>query len=153
MFYPASRGVRRTSCDKMKLLKPNALFSALKIHTFPFSIYQSFEYGCEDKWCREWHHLMDGRSDVASIVAALSRSRSRSSGCTKPLSSMPALSLGWTANVAGMAIAHGAPLGKENVLQMKKAYGWDPDTRFHIPDKVKRFYADIPSRGEKHVEK
>ena len=94
--------------------------------------------------------VMDGRSDVASIVAALSMSRSP--GRTKPLFVNVRTVIGVDSNVAGMAIAHGAPLGKENVLQMKKAYGWDPDVQFHIPEQVKQFYADIPSRGEKHVE-
>lgn len=60
--------------------------------------------------------------------------------------------IGVDSKVAGIAIAHGAPLGKDNVVEMKKAYGWDPETHFYIPEKVKKFYADIPSRGEKHVE-
>ena len=94
--------------------------------------------------------VMDGRSDVASIVAALSISRSP--GRTKPLFINVRTVIGVDSNVAGMAIAHGAPLGKDNVAQMKKAYGWNPELSFHIPDKVKEFYADIPSRGEKHVE-
>lgn len=94
--------------------------------------------------------VMDGRSDVASIVAALSMSRSP--GRTKPLFINVRTVIGVDSNVAGMAIAHGAPLGKDNVVEMKKAYGWDPETHFYIPEKVKTFYADIPSRGEKHVE-
>ena len=94
--------------------------------------------------------VMDGRSDVASIVAALSMSRSP--GRTKPLFINVRTVIGVDSNVAGMAVAHGAPLGKDNVIQMKKAYGWDTERQFYIPDSVKNFYADIASRGEKHVQ-
>ncbi|MBK8726481.1 MAG: transketolase [Holophagaceae bacterium] len=32
--------------------------------------------------------------------------------------------------------AHGAPLGKEEVAATKKILGWDPESRFHIPEEA-----------------
>ena len=54
--------------------------------------------------------------------------------------------------VADKAVSHGAPLGVENVAEMKKAYGWDPEKHFVIPDSVREFYAELPKRGEKYVQ-
>jgi transketolase len=34
------------------------------------------------------------------------------------------------------AKAHGAPLGEEEVRATKEALGWDPDTKFYVPDEV-----------------
>lgn len=35
---------------------------------------------------------------------------------------------------------------------MKRAAGFDPEIRFVIPDDVRRFFADLPARGEKIVD-
>ena len=34
------------------------------------------------------------------------------------------------------AEAHGSPLGEEEVKLTKKAYGWDPEKQFYIPEKA-----------------
>jgi transketolase len=34
------------------------------------------------------------------------------------------------------AKSHGAPLGEEEVRATKEALGWDPDTKFYVPDEV-----------------
>lgn len=91
----------------------------------------------------------DGVNDVAGILAALESGRDPAR--TKPLFINVRSIIGVGSAVAGKAVSHGVPLGKENVAAMKKAYGWDPEKVFHIPDAVKKFYADLPARGERHV--
>ncbi|KAJ4349577.1 uncharacterized protein N0V89_008193 [Didymosphaeria variabile] len=93
--------------------------------------------------------VMDGVNDVEGIVAALEKGRDPNR--TKPLFINVRSIIGVGSAVAGEAVSHGAPLGKDNVAAMKKVYGWDTKKVFHIPDKVKKFYEDIPARGEKHV--
>ncbi|OAG00192.1 uncharacterized protein CC84DRAFT_1156274 [Paraphaeosphaeria sporulosa] len=93
--------------------------------------------------------VVDGVNDVEGIVAALEKGRDPKR--TKPLFINVRSIIGVGSAVAGQAVSHGAPLGKDNVAAMKKAYGWDTEKVFHIPDKVKKFYEDIPARGEKYV--
>lgn len=93
--------------------------------------------------------VMDGVNDVEAIVAALEKGRDPNR--IKPLFINIRTIIGVGSAVAGKAVAHGVPLGKDNVCDMKKAYGWDPEQKFIIPGKVKDFYSEIPSRGEKFV--
>ncbi|KAJ4319705.1 hypothetical protein N0V94_003764 [Neodidymelliopsis sp. IMI 364377] len=92
----------------------------------------------------------DGNNDVAAIVAALEKGRQKDR--QKPLFINVRTIIGMGSAVAGQAVSHGAPLGADNVAAMKKAWGWDPEKKFHIPEAVKKFYADIPQRGDQHVQ-
>lgn len=91
----------------------------------------------------------DGINDVDSIVAAMEKGRDPTR--TKPLFINVRSIIGVGSAKAGQAISHGAPLGTDNVAEMKKAYGWDTSKKYHIPEKVKEFYAEIPARGDKWV--
>jgi dihydroxyacetone synthase len=90
-----------------------------------------------------------GVNDVASIVSALEKGRDPRR--TKPLFINIRTIVGVGSAVAGQAVAHGVSLGTKNVKDMKKAYGWDVDKKFYIPEKVKAFYKDLPSRGDGFV--
>ena len=94
--------------------------------------------------------VKDGNNDVAAIVAAMEKGREKTR--QKPLFINVRTIIGMGSAVAGKAVSHGAPLGADNVATMKKAWGWDPEKTFHIPDRVKEFYADIPQRGDRHVQ-
>lgn len=95
--------------------------------------------------------IEDGNNDVAAIVAAMEKGREKNR--RKPLFINVRTIIGMGSAVAGKAVSHGVPLGVENVAAMKKAWGWDPEKTFYIPDAVKKFYADIPQRGDQHVQK
>lgn len=60
--------------------------------------------------------------------------------------------IGVGSDVAGKAAAHGAPFKTDDVKAMKKMYGFDPDQRLVVGEEVRRFYADLPERGEKWVQ-
>lgn len=92
----------------------------------------------------------DGVNDVAAVVAAMEKGRDP--GRTKPLFINVRTIIGVGSAVAGQAVAHGVPLGADNVKAMKKAYGWDESKTFHIPDTAKKFYEDLPARGDRIVQ-
>lgn len=93
-------------------------------------------------------NIEDGVNDVEAIVAALAKSKDPSR--RKPLFINVRTVIGVGSAVAGKAVSHGAPLGTDNIKTMKKAWGWDPEKHFVIPDKVKKFYAELPVRGDKY---
>jgi transketolase len=51
-------------------------------------------------------------------------------------------------NKQGTAAAHGAPLGEDEVRAAKHALGWDPGTRFVVPEAVRGAFAAARQRGE-----
>ncbi|KAF2009724.1 dihydroxyacetone synthase [Aaosphaeria arxii CBS 175.79] len=95
-------------------------------------------------------NIHDGVNDVEAIVAALEQGRAPERD--RPLFINIRTIIGVGSAVAGQAVAHGVPLGEDNVKAMKKAYGWNEEEKFIIPGKVKDFYADLPQRGEKLVQ-
>jgi transketolase len=44
---------------------------------------------------------------------------------------------------------HGSPLGPEEAKLTKLAYGWDPETEFHVPQEVRDHFAGVKARGER----
>ncbi|WP_099363817.1 transketolase [Fredinandcohnia onubensis] len=49
--------------------------------------------------------------------------------------------------VAGSNKAHGAPLGLEEAKATKRAYGWDYEEDFFVPENVKAHFKDLKSKG------
>lgn len=50
-------------------------------------------------------------------------------------------------NKSGKNASHGAPLGEDEVTATKKAYGWDYEEKFFIPDEVKENFASVKEKG------
>lgn len=50
-------------------------------------------------------------------------------------------------NKGGKNASHGAPLGEDEVTATKKAYGWDYEEKFFIPDEVKENFASVKEKG------
>ncbi|OXU15814.1 transketolase [Sedimentisphaera salicampi] len=49
----------------------------------------------------------------------------------------------------GTSKSHGAPLGDDEITQMKSNHGWDPDKHFHVPEEVKEYMHGCIEKGEK----
>ncbi|KUI71450.1 Dihydroxyacetone synthase [Cytospora mali] len=90
----------------------------------------------------------DGCYDVDSIVRSLQQARNSKD---KPTFINIKTTIGLGSAVAGKAAAHGAPFGADDVKNMKKANGLDPEQHFVISDEVRAFFADLPQRGEAFV--
>ncbi|PYH49663.1 uncharacterized protein BP01DRAFT_370329 [Aspergillus saccharolyticus JOP 1030-1] len=56
--------------------------------------------------------------------------------------------IGLGSQVAGMAAAHGAAFESPDVADMKRNYDFDPDETLVIGEEVRKFFQDLPSRGE-----
>lgn len=89
----------------------------------------------------------DGCYDVEAIVEALHASKSSD----KPTFINVRTIIGLGSAVAGKAVAHGAAFGTEDVAAMKKAYGFDPEQFFVIPEEIRDFFAELPERGQSYV--
>ncbi len=44
--------------------------------------------------------------------------------------------------------AHGSPLGEDEIKLIKKNYGWDPEKKFYIPEKVTSCFAKVTEKGK-----
>jgi transketolase len=55
-------------------------------------------------------------------------------------------------NKANTAEAHGSPLGDEEIKLTKKAYGWDPEKQFFIPEESLARFRDCVEKGKAEEE-
>ncbi|GAB7352742.1 hypothetical protein MBLNU459_g3094t1 [Dothideomycetes sp. NU459] len=60
--------------------------------------------------------------------------------------------IGVGSEVAGKAVAHGAPFKTDDVKGMKRMYGFDPEKQLTIGEEVRNFFAEMPGRGEQWVQ-
>jgi dihydroxyacetone synthase len=91
----------------------------------------------------------DGCFDIEGLVQALNKARASTD---KPTFINVRTIIGLGSAVAGDAVAHGAALGAADVANMKKAYKFDPEQHFVISDEVRKFFEEIPSRGQELVQ-
>lgn len=92
----------------------------------------------------------DGCFDIPGLINALHRSRTLK--CGKPVFINIRTIIGVGSSFAGDAVAHGAAFGKEDVAAMKKSYGFNPEEHLVLGNETKRFFDDIPARGQKLVQ-
>lgn len=96
-----------------------------------------------------WHviDVKDGCYDIAGIVDALEAAKLSE----KPTFVNVRTVIGLGSRREGTAEAHGAAFGAEDVANMKRAFGFNPDESFVIGDTVRQFFQGLPSRGEEYV--
>ncbi|USP76422.1 hypothetical protein yc1106_03696 [Curvularia clavata] len=87
----------------------------------------------------------DGCFDIEGLVEALNKARSSTD---KPTFINVRTIIGVGSAVAGDAVAHGAAFGASDVANMKKTYDFNPDEHFVISDEVRKFFEDLPSKGQ-----
>ncbi|KAF4220911.1 hypothetical protein CNMCM8980_005336 [Aspergillus fumigatiaffinis] len=86
----------------------------------------------------------DGCYDVEGITAALMRARSNKE---KPTFINVRTVIGIGSKFAGDAKAHGAAFGEDEVANIKRKLGLNPDEHFAVPDEVYQFFSDAGDRG------
>ncbi|KAF4270204.1 hypothetical protein KXV68_000775 [Aspergillus fumigatus] len=86
----------------------------------------------------------DGCYDVEGITAALMRARSSKE---KPTFINVRTVIGVESKFAGDAKAHGAAFGEDEVANIKRKLGLNPDEHFAVPDEVYQFFSDAGGRG------
>lgn len=81
--------------------------------------------------------VLDGSSDVQALVDAFSAARRNQD---KPTFINCHTVIGIGSAVAGDAKAHGAAFGAEDVENIHKFFGFDPQDRFNVPNQVYDFF-------------
>jgi transketolase len=95
-----------------------------------------------------WHTLSvkDGDSDLDGIYNAIKQAQTVKD---RPTIIRVPTTIGFGAKLQGTEKVHGAPLGPDDVANVKKKMGFDPERFFFVPEEVKRFYGDVKERGAK----
>ena len=94
-----------------------------------------------------WHvqKVTDG-NDIAAIDVAIETAKSVKD---KPHIIMIKTIIGYgSPNKKDTGEAHGSPLGPDEVKLTKKAYGWDPNKDFYIPDEASAKFREQLTRGK-----
>ena len=93
-----------------------------------------------------WHTLTvaDGDSDLNAIQQAVETARSVRD---KPSIIKIRTTIGFGAKLQGTEKVHGAPLGADDIVAVKKKFGFDPERFFYVPDEVKQYYGQLRERG------
>ncbi|KAF4122309.1 dihydroxyacetone synthase [Geosmithia morbida] len=89
--------------------------------------------------------IQDGCYDVEGIVRALLQAKA---SADRPSFINVRTVIGVGSKVAGDAKAHGAAFGTEDVRNIKKNFGMNPEEHFVVSDQVYDFFKDIKPRGE-----
>lgn len=88
----------------------------------------------------------DGNYDVDSIVKALVTARASTE---MPTFINVHTVIGVGSQAAGNASTHGAALGPEDVISIKKKFGMDPEKHLVVSDEVYDFFREAKLRGKK----
>lgn len=80
-------------------------------------------------------------NDTADMRRLLDQARAET---TRPTLIIVHSIIAWGApHKAGTAAAHGEPLGAEEIIATKRAYGWPEDKSFYVPDGVLKHFQDV----------
>jgi transketolase len=90
-------------------------------------------------------HVENGDKDLEAISNAIVEAKNIKG---KPKLIILRTTIGIHSKVAGTAKAHGAPLGAEDVANVKKILGFDPEKHFYIPSEVSDYYHRLAVKGK-----
>jgi transketolase len=97
----------------------------------------------------DWHvQSIDGHN-MEAIGAALEAARHESE---RPSLIACRTHIGLGSPGQDTAKVHGSPLGEEGVRQTKQYFGWDPESRFYVPESVTAYFAEFQQEGIKERE-
>jgi transketolase len=85
-------------------------------------------------------------NDITSIATALEACIKQT---RKPSLIRVKTTIGFgSTNKQNTAEVHGSPLGEEEIKLTKKAYGWDPDKEFYVPEEVLNHFRQAVENGK-----
>jgi len=85
--------------------------------------------------------------DVSAVDAALSAARADEK---HPSLIVARTHIGFgSPNKVDTFQAHGEPLGKNEVILTKRAYGWPEDAQFYVPDVARQHFAKVREQGQR----
>ncbi|KAF0449629.1 Transketolase [Gigaspora margarita] len=95
-----------------------------------------------------WHtqYLADGDHDLAGIHEAIERAKKVTD---KPSIIKIKTTIGVGSKNQGTEKVHGSPLQPDDIVAIKKLYGFDPEKFFHVPDEVYNYGKQFCEKGAK----
>lgn len=87
----------------------------------------------------------DGDNDVGSLNNAIENAM-KTQG--KPSFIKIRTTIGYGSKNQGTEKVHGAPLGTEDIKNIKSVFGLDPNSSFHVPDEVAAHYKKVSDEGK-----
>jgi transketolase len=93
-----------------------------------------------------WHtqHVPDGNNDLEGIDKAIQIAKSVKD---KPSFIKVTTIIGYGSGKEGTHGVHGSPLGEDDIKNVKKRFGMNPDVKYYIPEEVKKGY-DLTQIGQ-----
>ncbi|KAI9016383.1 transketolase [Phycomyces nitens] len=98
-----------------------------------------------------WHTLTvtDGDHNINSIQKAIEEAKKVTD---KPTLIKIRTTIGFGSEFQGEEKVHGSPLSADDIIQLKKKFGFNPDEKFVVPQEVYDFYHKIAHRGARAQE-
>lgn len=93
--------------------------------------------------------IEDGCFDIPGLVKALHTARDTKGG--KPVFINVRTIIGVGSAIAGNALAHGAAIGADNVVALKKLWGFNTEEHLIVGKETRDFFEDLPAKGEELV--
>lgn len=92
-----------------------------------------------------WHTQVveNGDSDIPAILAAVERAKANPA----PSLIKVRTTIGKGSKKQGTEHVHGAPLGNDDIKQVKSQFGLNPDASFQVPEDVGSVYALLKAKG------
>ncbi|WP_219838097.1 transketolase [Paenibacillus sp. R14(2021)] len=92
-----------------------------------------------------WEYLrVEDGNDIEGIAKAIEAAKRNES---QPTIIEIRTIIGYGSKVAGTNKAHGNPLGKEEAIATKKAYGWEYEEEFTVPADVRSHFEQLKANG------
>lgn len=93
-----------------------------------------------------WQYLrVEDGNDIEQINKAIEAAKQNDS---QPTIIEVRTIIGYGSKVAGTNKAHGNPLGKEEAIATKEAYGWKHEEEFTVPAEVKAHFEQLKQNGQ-----
>jgi transketolase len=94
-----------------------------------------------------WHTqvVADGDNDLGSIFKAVENAKKVTN---KPSMIKIRTIIGIGSKHQGTEKVHGAPLAPDDIVEVKKKYGFDPEKTFHVPNEVYQIYGQYCEKGK-----
>merc|ERR1712137_179168 len=87
----------------------------------------------------------NGDSDFEGIAKAIEEAKQESS---RPTLIKVRTTIGFGSSKQGTEKTHGSPLGAEDLANVKKKFGFDPEVSFYYPDSVREVYGKMKEIGQ-----
>lgn len=93
-----------------------------------------------------WHVINDvnGDSDIKGIVSSIEAAQKVTD---KPSIIIANTTIGFGSKNQGLEKVHGAPLGDEDIVQIKTKLGLNPEEKFYFPKEVTDYYKTIQTKN------